>query len=76
LIKELATLDLKTYEFHWGVAYRGSDLREHNTVVITANGYGFEQGIVLDPWRNSGELYWVGVKEDKYPWKLLPLAEW
>ena len=76
LIKELAALNLKTYELHWGVAYRGSDLREHNTVVVTANGYGIEQGIVLDPWRNSGELYWVAVKEDKYPWKLLPPQEW
>ena len=76
LIKELTKLNLKTYDLHWGVAYRGSDLREHNTVVITANGSGFEDGIVLDPWRNSGVLYWAAVKEDEYPWELLPLVEW
>ena len=76
LIKELISLSLKTFEFHWGVAYRGSDLREHNTVVITATGKPFQEGIVLDPWRNSGDLYWAAVKEDKYPWELLPLEEW
>ncbi|HOC52079.1 MAG TPA: hypothetical protein PKI07_13410, partial [Verrucomicrobiota bacterium] len=42
--------------------------REHSSVVLTAPGQPFEQGIVLDAWRRSGRLYWSGVKEDKYPW--------
>jgi hypothetical protein len=72
----LHTIELKNYQLRWGVAYRGSDLREHNTVVITANGQPFENGLVLDPWRYSGKLYWGVVKEDSYPWKELPRAEW
>ena len=76
LIKRLQSLDLKTYQFHWAVAYRGSELREHNSVVITARGEAFEKGMVLDPWRNSGDLYWVLITADTYPWKELPPELW
>jgi hypothetical protein len=76
LMRQLQLLDLKTYQLHWGVAYRGSELREHNSVVITARGEPFETGMVLDPWRNSGDLYWALIKTDKYPWVELPPDEW
>lgn len=76
LMKRLQLLDLKTYQLHWGVAYRGSELREHNSVVITASGEPFEMGMVLDPWRNSGDLYWALIQNDKYPWVELPPNEW
>ena len=76
LIKQLEVLELKTYQLYWGVAHRGSELREHNSVVVTAKGQLFEEGIVLDPWRNSGKLYWAHVKNDRYPWKERPRNEW
>lgn len=76
LMSHLDALQLKSYRLRWGVAHRGSDLREHNTVVITANGQPFENGLVLDPWRYSGRLYWVVVKDDSYPWKELPREKW
>jgi hypothetical protein len=76
LLEQLQTLDLSTYQLHWGVAYRGSQLREHNSVVITARGKMFETGMVLDPWRNSGDLYWSLIKTDRYPWKELPPSQW
>lgn len=76
LMSHLAALQLKSYQLRWGVAHRGSDLREHNTVVITANGQPFENGLILDPWRNSGKLHWVVVKNDSYPWEELPREEW
>ena len=76
LMSYLNTLQLKSYQLRWGVAYRGSDLREHNTVVVTANGQPFEDGLILDPWRHSGKLYWVVVKNDRYPWRELPPEEW
>ena len=76
LLKQLQSLDLRTYQFHWGVAHRGSELREHNSVVITAKGQAFEKGMVLDPWRNSGDLYWAIVKSDRYPWQELPPSDW
>lgn len=76
LLKHLQSLDLRTYQIHWGVAYRGSKLREHNSVVITARGQAFEKGMVLDPWRNSGDLYWALIKTDRYPWQELPPSQW
>ena len=76
LMKRLQSLKLKTYQLHWGVAYRGSELKEHNTVVITARGQAFEKGMVLDPWRNSGDLFWVPVEKDGYPWEELSPNEW
>ena len=76
LMSHLMALELKDYQLRWAVAHRGSDLREHNTVVVTADGQPFEDGLVLDPWRNSGKLYWVVVKKDTYPWKELPREEW
>jgi len=76
LMDQLELLDLRTYQLYWGVAYRGSELREHNSVVIAAKGQRFEEGIVLDPWRNSGVLHWSPVKDDRYPWKERPRHEW
>jgi hypothetical protein len=76
LMKRLQTLDLKSLQLHWGVAYRGSELREHNCVVVTAKEQSFFQGIVLDPWRNSGKLFWAQVNKDSYPWKMLPPSDW
>ena len=76
LMEQLELLELKTYQLYWGVAHRGSELREHNSVVVAARGQRFEAGIVLDPWRNSGELHWTPVKNDRYPWKERPRSEW
>ena len=76
LLKRLQSLDLRSYQLHWGVAHRGSDLREHNSVVITAWGQTFEKGMVLDPWRNSGDLFWALIEIDRYPWQMLPPSEW
>ncbi len=70
LMKRLRSLDLKSFEFHWAIANHNSFLwKDHSSVVITARGQAFEEGLVLDPWRHSGQLYWILVKEDKYPWK-------
>jgi len=76
LMEQLERLELKTYHLYWGVAHRGSELREHNSVVVAAKGQRFEEGIVLDPWRNSGELHWSPVKNDRYPWRERPRHEW
>jgi len=76
LMEQLELLELKSYQLYWGVAHRGSELREHNSVVIAASGQRFEAGIVLDPWRNSGELHWSPVKDDRYPWQERPRSEW
>jgi len=70
LLARLRALPLSHYEFHWGIAHRGELFREHNTVVVTARGGELGSGLVLDPWRRSGELYWVRVADDSYAWEL------
>ena len=68
LMAQLATLDVRTLDLHWGIA-RGGTLREHNSVVVTAKGQPFATGIVLDAWRWSGRLFSGPVAGDRYPWK-------
>ncbi len=65
---QLARLKLRTLVLRWGIA-RGGTLREHNAVVVTARGQPFERGIVLDPWRHSGRLFFGAVASDRYPWR-------
>jgi len=60
---------MKSLHFFHGVAFRRNYWREHSTLVVAARDKGVPDGIVLDPWRNSGDLYWNHVKDDtKYPW--------
>jgi len=70
-LRELNTSSLK---FDWLVARHGSQLREHNTVVIYASGSTWGNGIVFDPWRKAGIPHWNKVAGDEYPWKLHPLS--
>ncbi len=76
LMQRLEALTLKSFQLHWAVAYRGSNLREHNCVVISLTGQPFSKGILFDPWRHSGNLYWTPVVKDRYPWEKLPPAHW
>jgi hypothetical protein len=48
---------------HWGAAYAESPA-ENNCLVVTARNQPFEEGIVMDGWRNSGQLFWCPLKED------------
>ena len=58
----------RTFDLYLGVSGRGT-FWEHNTLVVSAKGGSFEQGVVLDAWRNSGDLYFAKVGEDeKYNW--------
>jgi hypothetical protein len=43
---------------------------EHSTAVITPRGALMQVGIVLDPWRQGGRLFWSPVTTDtRYVWK-------
>ena len=44
-------------------------LIDHSTAVITAAGAPMEAGVVVDPWRYGGRLFWENVSADKrYDW--------
>jgi hypothetical protein len=68
LLAQLEPMNLQSLQVHWAIAYGGS-FREHNALVITAQGQLFTDGIILDAWRNSGRLFWCPVLDDRYPWK-------
>ena len=59
----LKELKLKTLVLHWGEAEPGT-LDESNCLVVTARNQPFEDGIVLDAWRNAGRLFWCALKKD------------
>jgi len=58
--------NLQTFDLLRGTANRRLK-NEHNSLVIVAKGANFYTGILLDPWRYSGELYWTQVTEDDDP---------
>jgi hypothetical protein len=72
LTVKLLTLHLQTLALHRGVAHLGTK-HEHSSVVLTAPGQNFTNGIALDAWRHCGRLNWSPVLRDKYPWKEVEL---
>ena len=62
-------------KLHWGIANYESAFRlEHSTVIISARSDSLDRGLVLDPWRYSGHLFWAPTLEDPaYSWH--PQAE-
>jgi len=58
------------FEFHLVGANIGEYFSEHNALVVVAKDGSIQNGILIDPWRNSGKLYFSRVIEDKkYQWK-------
>ncbi|MCK5855626.1 MAG: hypothetical protein KAG56_10420 [Sulfurovaceae bacterium] len=55
--------------FHYVGANIGNYF-EHNAIAVSAKGMGFEHGLLLDAWRDSGRLFFVKIKDDKkYEWR-------
>jgi len=75
LLTRLQQERFRSLGLHWGIANYDSAFRiEHSTVIISARDEPLSQGIVLDPWRHSGQLFWAKTLEDpQYQWK--PHAE-
>src|SRR5437763_11027658 len=57
LLLRLDAEKLKTLELHWAESDPGTDT-EHNVIAVTARGQPFEEGIMLDNWREAGHLLW------------------
>lgn len=72
LLRALKAVDQQQFGFYWAVSSLGTR-REHSSIVIVAAGDEFTAGIVLDPWRDSGDLYWAPVLSDSYKWQPHPL---
>jgi len=69
MLKHAKSLNLKSFDYYIGKANIGDYWKEHTTLVVTCKGCDFNDGIVLDPWRGSGKLFFSIVKsDDEYVW--------
>ena len=75
LLVRLQQERFRSLKLHWGIANYDSAFRiEHSTVIISARNQPLQQGLVLDPWRHSGQLFWAKTLQDpEYHWR--PHAE-
>jgi len=66
----LAQEKFQTLRLHRAIANSESRiLIDHSTVIIAAVGDDMTQGMVLDPWRYGGTLFWAPTEQDvKYTW--------
>lgn len=77
MVRRLHALELRSLQVHWIVAHHGDVLREHNSALLSAVGGDVANGIVIDGWRNAGELYWSLARDDRYAWTIHPDSrEW
>lgn len=55
---------------HRAIANSNNLRIQHSTVIVSARGDPMTSGIVLDPWRYGGKLFWAQVADDtRYRWK-------
>ena len=66
----LAQEDFQTLTLHRAIANSNNPiLIEHSTVIVSARGAQMDHGIVTDPWRYGGQLFWAPTLEDsRYTW--------
>ncbi len=69
LIAYLKKQDLQSFDLYRAV-YQQGKINEHSSIVVTAKNQPFSDGIVLDAWRDSSDLYFEKLSEDKeYIWE-------
>lgn len=68
--KRLKAENFATLELHRAIANADNPFRiDHSTAIISAKGQTFDEGVVIDPWREGGVLFWSPVAEDEdYVW--------
>ena len=69
LLSYLVKRNYKTLELH-AVGANIGYLNEHNALSVSARAEGIKKSILLDAWRNVGDLYFIEMNRDeKYDWK-------
>lgn len=60
----------ETLTLHRAIANADNPLRiDHSTAIISRKGDSMYEGVVLDPWRYGGVLFWSPLPEDtRYDW--------
>lgn len=69
----LSAKQYHSFEFHLMGANIGEYFYEHNALAVVAKGGNIQEGIIIDPWRDPGELYFSKVEDDpEYTWQHRP----
>ena len=69
MLKRLRQEEFRTLSLHWATSPPEGFRVIHHSAVISARGESRDDGLVLDPWRWGGTLYWSRPEEDKrYEW--------
>jgi hypothetical protein len=62
--------NFRTLQLHRAISEGSAYRIDHSTAIISKRGDGLEQGVVLDPWRYGGLLFWAPTLEDeRYTWE-------
>jgi len=70
LLNFLKSKNFKTISFKKVIAKRG-EYFEHTALILTRDDIKFENAIIFDAWRDSGELFFSSIKNDtRYKWEL------
>ncbi|MEX0329664.1 MAG: hypothetical protein AB3N07_13150 [Ruegeria sp.] len=70
MTRRLQQEGFRTLDLHWATSPPTAFRIIHHSAVISAKGDSMYDGIILDPWRNSGALFWAPVREDtRYNWR-------
>ncbi len=61
--------NFRTFAFHRAIANADTLRIDHSVLIVSRVGDDMYQGVVLDGWRNGGNLYWSRTTEDeRYDW--------
>ena len=65
----LSEKNYNAFEFHLMGTNIGEYFYEHNALVVVSKGRNTQEGVIIDPWRNSGKLYFSKIEDDpEYIW--------
>nr|WP_170538156.1 hypothetical protein [Ruegeria arenilitoris] len=68
--RRLKQENFRTLTLHRAIANADNPFRiDHSTAIISLRGDSMYDGVVLDPWRYGGVLFWSPLREDtRYEW--------
>ena len=68
--RRLKQENFRTLTLHRAIANADNPFRiDHSTAIISRRGDSMYDGVVLDPWRYGGVLFWSPLREDtRYDW--------
>jgi len=70
MTNRLAQENFATLELHWAISPPTPLRIIHHSVVISSKGDTLDNGIVIDPWRHGGNLFWARTVDDRrYNWR-------